>query len=61
MDDREGFGEMTWVDGSFYTGQWELGVQHGYGRVVFPDGTIKEGYFENNIFRGATPPGYGIS
>jgi hypothetical protein len=36
-------------------------VQHGYGRVVFPDGTIKEGYFENNIFRGASPPGYGIS
>lgn len=52
---------MKWIDGSFYIGQWEKGIQHGYGRIVFPDGTTKEGYFENNIFRGAIPPAYHIS
>lgn len=61
MEEREGFGEFTWIDGSTYVGQWERGIQHGWGRVVFPDGTKKEGYFENNIFRGNIPPSYGIS
>ena len=60
-DNREGFGEMRWSDGSVYVGPWELGIQHGFGRIVFPDATTKEGYFENNIFRGAIPPTYGIS
>jgi hypothetical protein len=25
------------------------------GKIVLPDGTTKEGYFENNIYRGALP------
>jgi hypothetical protein len=28
------------------------GIQHGYGKMLFPDGSEKEGYFENNIFIG---------
>lgn len=52
---------MRWSDGSVYLGQWEMGIQHGYGRIVFPDTTTKEGYFENNVFRGANPPSYHIS
>jgi hypothetical protein len=24
------------------------------GKMTFPDGTVKEGYFENNIYKGAT-------
>ena len=24
------------------------------GKMTFPDGTIKEGYFENNTFKGVT-------
>lgn len=41
---------MFWVDGSKYQGEWQKGIQHGNGKMSFPDGTIKEGLFENNIF-----------
>jgi hypothetical protein len=44
---------MFWTDGSIYQGEWKQGIQHGYGKMTFPDGTIKEGRFENNIFIGA--------
>ena len=32
------------------------------GKMTFPDGTVKEGYFENNIFKGtsATISGGGL-
>ena len=45
---------MYWTDGSVYKGEWRKGIQ--YGRVVmtFPDGRIKDGYFENNVFKGNT-------
>jgi hypothetical protein len=46
---------MRWTDGSYYTGEWIRGIQHGYGKIVFPDGTEKEGYFENNIYIGPLP------
>lgn len=46
---------MVWTDGSKYIGQWIRGIQHGYGKMVFPDGTFKEGYFENNIYVGHVP------
>ena len=52
---------MAWMDGSKYIGQWEKGIQHGYGRIILPDKTVKEGYFENNIYRGAIPPAFGLS
>lgn len=42
---------MYWTDGSCYQGEWKSGIQHGYGRMVFPDGSKKEGYFENNIYK----------
>lgn len=42
---------MLWTDGSMYEGEWIRGIQHGIGRMVFPDGTAKEGYFENNVFK----------
>jgi len=43
---------MTWTDGSKYEGEWVRGIQHGVGRMMFPDGTVKEGIFENNVFKG---------
>lgn len=46
---------MIWTDGSKYIGQWVKGIQHGFGKMVFPDGTIKEGYFENNVYIGSMP------
>ena len=54
MDERQGYGEMYWGDGSCYQGEWVKGVQHGYGRMILPDGSIKEGNFENNTFTIAT-------
>ena len=43
---------MTWKDGSYYEGEWEYGIQHGFGRMNFPNGDVKEGMFENNVYRG---------
>jgi hypothetical protein len=42
---------MYWTDGSSYQGEWIKGIQHGYGKMIFPDGTRKEGYFENNVYK----------
>jgi|DEB0MinimDraft_12_1074336.scaffolds.fasta_scaffold12292_3 hypothetical protein len=48
---------MLWTDGSIYEGEWVKGIQHGMGRIVFPDGTFKEGYFENNVYKFPSHPG----
>lgn len=45
---------MYWTDGSIYKGEWKKGIQNGRGVMTFPDGRIKDGYFENNIFKGKT-------
>jgi hypothetical protein len=50
-DIRHGYGEMYWTDNSAYKGMWCKGIQHGKGRMEFPDGKVKEGEFENNIFK----------
>ena len=46
------YGEMYWTDGSVYKGEWNKGIQHGKGIMTFPDGRVKDGYFENNVFKG---------
>ena len=43
---------MFWIDGSIYKGDWEMGVQHGFGMITLTDGTIKKGKFENNVYVG---------
>lgn len=50
-DERHGYGEMFWTDGSCYKGEWQHGIQNGVGKMEFPDGRVKEGYFENNVYR----------
>jgi hypothetical protein len=35
-----------------YQGEWIKGIQHGYGKMIFPNGVIKEGAFEYNVFKG---------
>lgn len=40
---------MYWTDGSVYKGQWHNGVQHGQGKMMFPDGTSLQGLFKNNV------------
>lgn len=44
---------MYWTDGSVYKGEWNKGIQHGRGVMTFPDGRIKDGLFENNVFKGS--------
>lgn len=55
-DERDGYGEMMWTDGSKYVGDWKNGIQNGYGKMIFPNNTVKEGYFDNNIFKGKNKP-----
>ena len=47
---------MVFGDGSKYIGEWHRGIMHGFGKFVFPDHTVKEGYFENNAFVGTLSP-----
>jgi hypothetical protein len=44
---RSGFGTMKAMNYS-YTGEWENDKMHGYGKLVYPDGIIFQGKFENN-------------
>ena len=48
---------MEWIDGSIYEGEWLNGIQHGFGKMTFPSGKIKEGIFEDNVFKGKTDEG----
>lgn len=40
------------MDGTVYKGEWRQGMQHGEGRLWLPDGSLKQGHFENNIYMG---------
>lgn len=41
-------------DGSVYEGEWhiELDIKHGRGKLVYPSGTVYEGYWRNNLENG---------
>ncbi len=45
----EGEGVMRYADGSSYTGMWKKGMRSGYGTLVASDGTVREGFWENNV------------
>jgi hypothetical protein len=47
---------MHFIDGTVYKGNWCRGLQTGKATMILPDGTIKEGYFSNNIFYGENSP-----
>jgi hypothetical protein len=49
-DQREGYGEMQWNDGSVYKGFWARGLQDGDGVLITADGKRKEGRFSSNKF-----------
>lgn len=49
---REGFGVLTFADGSKYSGQFEAGVASGIGMVVFADYSTYEGEWEHDRFNG---------
>ena len=39
-----------WIDKSVYQGEWKDGIQNGFGKMIFPNGKIKEGLFEKNSY-----------
>ena len=49
---------MHWLDGTVYCGKWMFGAQHGKGKLTLPDGDVKEGIFENNVYIGEVPEDY---
>ncbi|KAK9540865.1 hypothetical protein VZT92_003286 [Zoarces viviparus] len=50
---RHGLGQLTFSDGTCYTGQFENGLFSGCGVLVFPDGSRYEGEFVQGKFQGA--------
>ena len=50
-DERNGFGQMDWTDGSIYKGLWADGIQSGVGLMIFPSNVRKVGLFVNNVFK----------
>ncbi|XP_036953519.1 uncharacterized protein LOC119019211 isoform X2 [Acanthopagrus latus] len=49
---RHGLGQLTFSDGTCYTGQFENGLFNGCGMLVFPDGSRYEGEFVQGKFQG---------
>ena len=47
---------MHFTDKTVYKGNWHRGIQTGIATINLPDGTIKEGFFKNNIFYGDSSP-----
>eukprot|EP00051_Salpingoeca_urceolata_P035801 m.31412 g.31412 ORF g.31412 m.31412 type:complete len:147 (-) comp9741_c0_seq1:68-508(-) len=49
---REGFGVLTFADGSRYAGRFAQGLCHGFGSLSFPDNSKYEGEFANGKYNG---------
>jgi hypothetical protein len=47
---------MYFTDGTIYKGNWSRGLQTGRSVMILPDGSVKEGFFSNNIFYGDNSP-----
>ena len=51
-DKAFGYGTLYGNDGYLYEGEWADGRENGYGKRVYPTGTIEEGFFVNGYFTG---------
>lgn len=48
-----GFGRViNLADGGYYIGMWKNHKMHGYGKRVYKNGNIAEGYWVDNQFKG---------
>ena len=47
-EEREGYGEMTWVNGDVYRGEWKGNVQEGWGVSQWSDGSSYVGTYAGN-------------
>jgi len=46
--ESNGFGRVILADEGYYIGEFENGLVQGYGKWNYPDGTVKEGFWEND-------------
>ena len=57
----QGFGVYSWPDGRKYEGEWINGRQHGKGKFIHLDGTVKKGIWENGkCIKGIEEGGAGV-
>lgn len=49
---RDGYGTLSFVDGSKYAGKFANGLCSGLGVLTFPDGSLYEGEFQNGKYHG---------
>ena len=47
-----GFGRSIFATGDYYIGWCKFGFPFGYGKLVFADGSVQEGLFDNGEFVG---------
>ena len=56
--ERNGKGRYDWGKGQwygdYYEGDWLKNKRTGYGKYVYANGSVKEGRFENGVFKGNT-------
>jgi hypothetical protein len=46
MGEKHGYGKYTFVDGSFYQGQWSQDQRRGRGKLTYSNGDFFEGVFD---------------
>ena len=47
----DGYGKMTFYNGSFYEGNFLRGQMHGDGKMVQSDGSVIEGFWRNGVYQ----------
>lgn len=50
---RCGHGKMAYYGGQIYVGEWRDGVRSGFGTYTAPDGSVFEGFYEEDLKHGA--------
>lgn len=49
FDQKNGYGEFTWISGNKYKGNYVNDVRNGYGEMFWNDGSIYKGYWHDGI------------
>jgi hypothetical protein len=49
---KDGAGNYVWKDGTVYSGSYQNGLMHGWGRLAKPDGEWHEGYWKEGLAEG---------
>ena len=48
---QHGKGSLTYPTGEEYVGFFKFGKRHGLGKLLYNDGTYREGIYKNDIFQ----------